>query len=90
MNLANYHYMHLNVSKWPNMLLTPGKLLILTLLGFWSCSALPDPEGAQRLTTEEILSAFSDVVDSAEVQDSRGTTALNYWYADGRFTLISG
>ena len=43
------------------------------------------PEGAERLTTQEIQQLFSDTRDEAEVQDSRGTSAVNYWYADGRF-----
>jgi hypothetical protein len=33
----------------------------------------------------EILEAFADVRDDAEVQGSIGTRAINYWYADGRF-----
>lgn len=44
------------------------------------------PEGAIRLSGEEIRQAFANVRDEAAVQDAAGTTALNYWYADGRFT----
>lgn len=44
------------------------------------------PEGAVRLTAEEIRLAFSDVRDQAQVQGGAGTTALNHWYADGSFS----
>ena len=37
-----------------------------------------------QLTGDEILAAFNDVRDDAVVQDSDGTRAVNYWYADGR------
>lgn len=40
---------------------------------------------AVRLSTEEIKRVFADVRDEAQVQDSAGTRAVNYWYADGRF-----
>ncbi len=33
------------------------------------------PQGAQRLTTDDIRHAFSDVLDQALVQDSVGATA---------------
>jgi hypothetical protein len=49
----------------------------------------PDPEvpqQARRLSTIEIRETFSGVRDDAIVQDSAGTRAVNYWYADGRFT----
>ena len=42
-------------------------------------------EGVVRLTTEEILLHFSDVRDDAQVQDSVGSTAVNYWFANGDF-----
>ncbi|MFK8048380.1 MAG: hypothetical protein AB8B81_08105 [Halioglobus sp.] len=44
----------------------------------------PD-ETAIQLTDEEIIRAFSDVRDNAEVQDVAKTRAVNSWYADGRF-----
>ncbi len=50
-------------------------------------SANPDPLAkAVALSTDEIRTAFSNVRDDAEVQDSSGTRATNYWYADGTFT----
>ena len=45
----------------------------------------PIPDGAVRMTSEDIKRLFSGVTDNAEVQDSRGTSAVNYWYADGSF-----
>lgn len=39
----------------------------------------------QQLTGEEIKRAFSNVRDDAQVQDAAGTSAVNYWHADGRF-----
>jgi hypothetical protein len=45
-----------------------------------------DPADADRLSTEEIRQVFANVRDDANVQDSAGTTAVNYWYADGAFT----
>ncbi len=47
---------------------------------------LPLPAGAVPLSTDEIQCLFSNVRDDAQVQDSAGTTAVNYWYADGGFT----
>ncbi len=41
---------------------------------------------AVRLSTQEIKLAFANVLDTAEVQDSVGTTAVNRWYDDGRFS----
>ncbi|MFK8020899.1 MAG: hypothetical protein AB8B86_14110 [Pseudomonadales bacterium] len=38
-----------------------------------------------QLTTKEILTVFSNVNDSALIQDAAGTTAQNIWFADGRF-----
>jgi len=38
-----------------------------------------------QLSSEEILQAFANVRDDAEVQDVTGTRAVNYWYAEGRF-----
>ncbi len=50
-------------------------------------SANPDPLAkAVALSTDEIRTAFSNVRDDAEVQDSSDTRATNYWYADGTFT----
>lgn len=42
-------------------------------------------EKTVQLSREEILQAFSDVRDDAEVQDDDGSIAVNYWYADGKF-----
>ena len=41
-----------------------------------------------QLSDTEILRAFSDVRDDAEVQDAASTRAVNYWYADGRFISL--
>ena len=43
------------------------------------------PQDARQLSTVEIREVFTDVRDAAEVRDSAGTRAVNYWYADGRF-----
>jgi hypothetical protein len=45
-----------------------------------------DPVNTQRLSTEKIRQVFSNVRDDAVVKDSAGTTAVNYWHADGTFT----
>ena len=39
----------------------------------------------QQLNNQQILDAFADVRDDAEVQDAAGSRAVNYWYASGRF-----
>ncbi len=39
----------------------------------------------EALSGEQILSAFSDVIDQADIQDEAGTTAVNQWHSDGRF-----
>ncbi|MFK7976407.1 MAG: hypothetical protein AB8C02_09745 [Halioglobus sp.] len=44
-----------------------------------------EPTGAVQLTGSEIVHAFSNVRDDAEVQDTAATRAVNYWHADGRF-----
>ena len=41
---------------------------------------------AIQLSSDEILQAFTDVRDDAEVQDTARTRAVNHWLADGRFT----
>ena len=64
------------------MSIKPVLPLFLALL---ACSANAQPEGAVRLSTQEIQQAFANVRDSAQVQDSAGTTATNLWYEDGRF-----
>ncbi|MDP5065402.1 MAG: hypothetical protein NWQ24_12050 [Haliea sp.] len=54
----------------------------------WACLAaaqLPLPADAVRLTTSEIVAAFSNVRDEGQVQDGRGGGAVNYWFVDGRF-----
>ena len=38
-----------------------------------------------RLTTVQIIDAFSNVIDRGEVQDQRGISAETHWHADGRF-----
>ena len=43
------------------------------------------PADALRLTSSEIVAAFSDVRDEGEVQDGSGGVAVNHWFADGRF-----
>lgn len=53
-------------------------------------TGLPESPGEHdapmiQLSGEEILQAFSDVRDDAEVQDAAGTRAVNHWHADGRF-----
>jgi len=40
---------------------------------------------AVQLTGKEILEAFANVRDDAEVQDAKKTRAVNQWYSDGRF-----
>ena len=42
------------------------------------------PENSIRLSTAEIQQTFSNVRDTAQVQDSAATTATNLWYEDGR------
>ena len=62
-------------------------MLKLSLVAVIALSTLQtaDLGDAVRLSTEEIKQAFANVRDEAQVQDSAGTTAVNYWYADGRF-----
>ena len=47
-------------------------------------AALSDQD-RRKLSGHEIKQIFSDVEDRAIVADSEGTTAVNYWYSDGRF-----
>lgn len=42
--------------------------------------------GYRRLNSEQILAAYANVRDDAQVQDGQGGSAVNHWYADGRFT----
>ena len=44
------------------------------------------PEGAVALTTTDIQKVFANVKDEAELQDTAGTHATNYWYSNGTFT----
>lgn len=43
-------------------------------------------QGYTRLTSEEIIATFSDVIDHATVVDGAGGKATNHWFKDGRFT----
>jgi len=56
----------------------------LLLVALLPCIVIAQPEGARRLSTEEIRQAFANVHDTARVQNSSGTTAVNQWFADGR------
>lgn len=47
-------------------------------------STLAKHAGVQ-LSGEEIIQTFSNVKDSAAIQDEQNTTANNLWFADGRF-----
>lgn len=70
-----------------NLVFCLGALLMISALS----SATDVENGASTiadtipLSTAEIRLMFSDVRDDAEVQDASGTTAVNYWYGDGRF-----
>ncbi len=44
------------------------------------------PQDTVQLSTQQIREAFADVRDDAKVQDTAGTVAVNYWYANGAFT----
>jgi hypothetical protein len=55
----------------------------LIVIGSIACA---EPQSSVRLTTEEIRQIFSGVRDDAMVQDAAGTSAVNYWCADGTFT----
>ncbi len=41
---------------------------------------------SNELETQAIQETFSNVKDVAQIQDTKGSTATNYWYADGTFT----
>ena len=67
-----------------------------TLLAAWVVTLVAQPLPSEpidlqssgqpeALSTAEIIEIFSDVRDDAQVQDSVGSSAVNYWYADGRF-----
>ena len=43
------------------------------------------PVSKTRLTSTEITSLFSDVLDRGEVQNQRGISAETHWHADGTF-----
>lgn len=73
-----------------------GFVLLVCLLGPVSPVSVsaetsqPDAAGerdnpALQLSGEQIVRDFADVRDDAKVQDAAGTTAVNHWYADGRF-----
>ena len=60
---------------------------LLFLAGPNSLSFANDPlNGLTPLTGEEILKAFSNVKDHAQVQDKAKTRATNLWLGDGQFT----
>ena len=42
-------------------------------------------EEKTRLTTSQIISSFSNVIDLGDVQSQQGISAETHWYADGRF-----
>ena len=56
---------------------------VLPVVGSMAYAATP---GGDRLTTEEIRQLFTGVRDDARVQDAEGTSAVNYWCADGTFS----
>lgn len=43
-------------------------------------------DSAETLDNQAINAAFENVRDQARIQDSKGSTAVNYWYSDGTFT----
>lgn len=59
--------------------------LLAAALGSLPVAAGPASASGESLTTAEIRVTFSDVIDHAVVLDRPGTTAINRWYADGRF-----
>jgi len=61
-------------------------ILLTALLSQFHALAEESVAGAERLGSDAIVRAFADVRDDAQVQDTAGTSAVNYWYADGRFT----
>ncbi len=66
-----------------------GALALSTAIsGLLVAGALADttPPDSTRLTTGEIAQVFSGVRDDATVQDAAGTSAVNFWCADGTFT----
>ncbi len=44
--------------------------------------------GYQRLSGEEILLAFNNVRDDAQVQDAAATIAVNHWHEKGTFVTL--
>ena len=54
------------------------------LAALFANSISAQPENSIRLSATEIKQAFSNVRDSAQVQDSAATMATNLWYEDGR------
>ena len=62
------------------------RMLIILAVVISGISIAADPVGTDRLSTEEIRQVFANVRDDARVQDAAGTTAVNFWYADGSFT----
>lgn len=59
-------------------------LLVPVLAALFPGITSAQPEGSIRLSTQEIRQAFANVRDTAQVQDSAGTTATNLWFEDGR------
>lgn len=57
----------------------------LAILACFSFTAQGQMKDAYQLSGAEIRAAFDNVRDDAKVADKAGTTAVNYWYADGRF-----
>jgi len=57
-------------------------LSLVTLLLLPGCG---EQQMRVQLSSDEILAVFSNVQDSAKIQDAVGTTAENFWFSDGRF-----
>jgi len=66
------------------MAMTIYKQIVLLAAIFLPGMTIAQPQNSVRLTTQEITRTFSNVLDSAQVQDSVGTSANNLWYGDGR------
>ena len=65
------------------------KRIAVYLVGLVPLAALAqavDWREFRRLDTAEITATFAGVRDDALVQDGSGGSAVNHWYADGRFT----
>ena len=61
-------------------------LLIVAMAWPLHARAQEPVAAAEQLSTAAIIQAFNNVRDEAQVQDAAGTSAVNHWYADGRFS----